>query len=356
MSSTVPAMPVGQSLTLPADVYADVAQFVRELHAQGVIKAEDWKGAAESNAGEVLLDLVQLGAQRIVDEAAAMMPASASDYEPFYVAPQALANIAHGSDFGGLESEPDAGKTLVATTGQSPFITIPTPVTAEEMSAICCVLVAINEKSGNWMIVPPDQVVEVLDPMLWELVTDLKVALRGQKLTAATLPASMRGAIEDWYGEIPGDPELANAMFESLNAAVEAARDVEKWHMGDGKIEAWLERAEGTNVQLVQRLYDFWKPLPQFVRRVEREVLGDGHCTDLFVMSEATWECHQGVIQGMADWYDPVEVFRIKRKTGRAKAGHVRSTCPQVDSFRDAVMATTVATATTRIIIDACAD
>ncbi|QRD62726.1 hypothetical protein H8Z72_23465 (plasmid) [Xanthomonas citri pv. citri] len=356
MAATVPLAQVGQSLNLPADAYAQIAPFVRELHARRVIKSEDWHGATANNAGEVLVELAQIGAQRIVDEVAELIPSCGGGYVPFYVAPQALVNIAADVGVGGMDVDADVGQTFVAMTDHSPFVIVQTPDTTEERSAICCLIAAINDKSGSWLMVPPNQAIEVIDPMLSELVTDLKIALRGQRLTVESLPASMRDMIEDWYGEIPSNPDDAEAMLEQLRGAVEAAQDCEAWQMGDGKIEAWLAKGEGRNPHLVQRLYDFWKALPACGMLAEREVIEDGYCADLFVMWKATWDSHQSAIQSMAEYYEPAEVFRFRRKTGRRKAIRAESAFPQVDSFRAAVMATSVATATIRIILDACPD
>ncbi len=357
MASKVPEFDAGQSLVLPPSVYDELAPFVRELQEQGLIGDEDWKGATASTAADVLIELAHIGTQRIVEEAQKMVPNCAVDFTPYYLIPQALACIAPTMGLGMIESKSGVGQTLVTMQENSPFIAIPTPDTKEEKSAICCLIDAINQKSCNWMMVPPDQAVEVLDPTLSELVADMKVALRGQRLTSATLPASMRDAVEDWYGEIPADPDDADAMLESLSEAVEAAETLEKWKIEDGRLDAWLGSAVGTNVSLVQRLYDFWKALPKTDLRVEREPIGDSISgSDLFLMWESDWNCHQGTIQGMAEYYDPTEVFSIRKKVGRKKAKSDESRCPLVDSFRAAVMATTVATATTRIIIDACAD
>ena len=354
METALPPVAATQSLFVGEETQMALEAFVRELHAEGIIGPDDWKGAVPSNAIQTMVNLGLVGAQRIAAKAVELVPASQFDYMPFHVVPNALMEV---TGFGSLSNEimhhPDTGACIVVLSSD-PFVTIPLPPTKDERSAICCLIRGINIKGGQWFAIPPDDVLEVIDPMMDELFRDIKTALGDGPLTPENIPAAVRDSLEEYLGEFPDDEEEAKNCFDGLNVSLSSYFLNDRWEMGDGKVEAWMAKGEGRNVELVSKLYAFWKDLAKQKNPAEREIIGDGDICGVFITWDATWEGFQNSIQGLAENFDPVESFKVYR--GNRTHSKAESPRPHVAAYRAAVIATTVATAIARIVIDVSPD
>lgn len=348
----IPPMRMKQAVHLPSQSIRDMEPFVCELLAEGIISADDWKGVTQDKASEAVLNLALLGVKRIAEEAASLMPESNSTYLPFNVVPQALVSIS-GDDYSASEIH---GNAEAATSGVAviymkdhPCVCIRRPDSTEEQSAINCLIEAIQMKSGFWMGIPPESVMEIVDPMLAELISDIRVALGDEQLTLDNIPDSVRESLWDFYGDFPDDLDEAQEFISTINLHLATNRPCEKWQIEDGRLAAWLAKGEGQCLRLCERLYQFWKQLPQYKWDTERECLGEGYSADLFFVWESTFESCYTAIEGMYESGEPSEIAKVRKKEGRKKAG---SKSPHVQSFRAAVIGSTITTALARIILD----
>lgn len=351
INPAIPAIADVQTLHIPSEALEVIEPFVRELAAESLITEADWANVTAGSAQESLAMLANLGAERIVHQVANSLPEVGSvKYTPFKVTPQASLCWSDANQYFGESPASLKYGVSVITMADSPFVSIPTPSSKDEASAVNCIIRAISQKSGNWIAVPPDDVMEVIGLMEGEVLKDIKIALGDQELTIENIPPNARESLLEIYGDDPDDEGRFEDFISSINCSLKGVVLSDKWTMGDGKLEEWLANGKGNNHKLVKRLYEFWRGMPKYTQSVERDFIGDGNSCDLYFTWEVTWESNQDLIQSLGWDFCPVEVFRVSkgRRTSRA-AENLR---PNVAAFRAAVIATSVATAIAQIIID----
>lgn len=343
MEGSVPAPPIGNATHLSAENLANLSPLVKEMHAAGYIKDADLAGANQSNAGEMILKLVMLGIDRVVEAATAKMPATRNDYSPFHVSPLALAKTLCGRDGESWEITANTGKVIVSN-AQSPFVVFADPESKDEMSALCCVIRGINERSGNWFAVPPDDALSVIDVMLDEVLRDVRVHVP-QGPVSTDMPSNVLDAVMEYYGVSEDDGEALDEAIERLNGDLRHYIVADQWKIGDGNLEKWLASPSGPNAALIQKLYDLYTGLEQGKRADEREVVdGEYFTCDLFVVPLGFWNNFYETIQQYGHDYCPAEILSVSRSA--------RTKRPHLAALELAVMATSVATAMARIFID----
>lgn len=348
IDSQLPPSELRHSLTIDASLREQIDPFVRELAAVNIIGPTDWADTTPATANERILQLAMLGVERIAQEASANLPQTESQYTPFTICPSALLRIS-GDEYTAGQVESDQSGAAVAFLSDDPFVVIANPESVEEASAICCLIRAIQEKAGMYFAVPPDDVMECIDPMRSELLMDIRVALGDKPLTLDNIPATVRESIWEWYGDIPEDREDAQQLIDGINQALNSKIESEQWNITDGRVQAWLAKGKGRNVKMAKRLFDLWDQLPQLKHDVERDAIGDGYTVDVFFAWDSEFHGNYDSFQGMAEAGMPVDSFTTHRKEGRKKAG---SKHPRVDSLRAAVIGSTITTAMARIILD----
>lgn len=345
----LPELELCQSLALDASLRGQIDPFVRELAAANIIGPSDWADTTPATANDRIVQLAMMGVERIAQEAAAKLPQTQSHYKPFAICPSALLRVT-GDGYTADQVETDESGVAVAFFSDDPFVLIDDPESVEEASAICCLINAIQSKSGMFFAVPPDEVMEYIDPMRSEVLKDIRISLGSEPLTLDNIPATVRESIWDWYGDMPENAEDAQQLIDEINQAMSCNIETEKWEITDGRVQAWLAKGEGRNVKMAQRLFNLWEQLPQHKFEVEREGIGDGYSVDIFIAWESEFHCNYASFQGMVDAGMPVDSFTVRPKIGRKKAG---SKHPRVDALRAAVIGSTITTAMARIILDA---
>jgi hypothetical protein len=259
MEGAVPAPPIGNTTHLSAENLANLSPLVKELHAAGYVKDADLAGACQSNAGETILRLVMLGIDRVAATATAKMPATRNDYSPFHVSPLALAKTFCGRDGEGWEITANTGEVIVSN-ARSPFVVFADPESKDEMSALCCVIRGINERSGNWFVVPPDDALSIIDVMLDEVLRDVRVHVP-EGPVSTDMPSNLLDAVMEYYGVSEDDGESLDEAIERLNGDLRHYVVADQWKIGDGKLEKWLASPSGPNAKLIHRLYDLYSGL-----------------------------------------------------------------------------------------------
>ena len=340
INAAVPDSGMGGQLELLPDQHAALASLLRELHAEGIITDADFAGTTAATAARKMVSLVLTAVERMAADAAKGMPATATDYAPLSVTPAAIGMLLPFIQDAGCDHPSNVGVALVSVE-DTPFVAIADPSSKEEMSAICCLIGAINSKGHNWLIVPPTDLLDLIDPHLAEIVRDIRAVIPTGPICAQSLPAAARDSVEEFFGPLEGDN--AEYVIGRVNEILDATPQVEDWKLGDGRLEAWLSEGQGKNHEMVKNLLALYHAIPKG-KRVERETLGDGHIAGMYVITHKMWDAFNESIQMLSYEYNPVEAFvTAKNKSSR----------PHVEALRQAVMASTVATALSRIIIDA---
>ena len=343
MDRAVPAAEIGNLTDLSAENLANLAPLLREMYDAGFISDEDMAKATKSRAGETILNLVLKGTDRVIAKAASKLPTAISTYTPFHVSPMALAITLTGRDAEECRVTSDAGR-VVMSSNDTPFVVFPDPESKDELSAICCLVRGINDRSGTWMIVPPDDALSVIDGMIGELLHDVRVYVP-QGPVSTDLPSNVLDMVFEYFGVEEDDAESIDSAIDQLNEMLDGYIVPETWKMGDGKVEKWLKAPTGPNASMIQKLYDFYTQLEAGRSFNEREVVGgEYHSVVVFIVPLSFWHNFQETIQHFGNDYCPSEVFTIN-KSAKIKRPHLAA-------LEVAVMATSVATAMTRIIID----
>ncbi|CAD0363245.1 hypothetical protein XP1511_21965 [Xanthomonas perforans] len=343
IDGAIPAPPIGNATHLSAENLANLSPLVKEMQAAGHIRDADLTGASQRNAGETILKLVMLGIDRVAEAATAKMPPTRNNYSPFHVSPLALAKTLCGRDGESWEITANTGKVIVSN-ADSPFVMFADPESRDEMSALCCVIRGINERSGNWFVVPPDDALSIIDVMLDEVLRDVRVHVP-QGPVSTDMPSNVLDAVMEYYGVSEDDGEALDDAIERLNGDLRHYVVADQWKIGDGNLEKWLASPSGPNAKLILRLYDLYSGLVQGQRADEREVVdGEYFTCDLFVVPIGFWNNFNDTIQQYGAEYCPSEILSIARSA--------RTKRPHLAALELAVMATSVATAMARIFID----
>ncbi|KLC04089.1 hypothetical protein XP420_15925 [Xanthomonas perforans] len=343
MEGVVPEPTIGNTTHLSAENLANLTPLVKEMHAAGLVKDADLAGASQSNAGETILRLVMLGIDRVAEAASAKLPPTRNHYSPFHVSPLAMAKTLCGHDGESWEISANMGKVIISN-ADSPFVIFADPESKEEMSALCCVVRGINERSGNWFVVPPDDVLSVVDVMLDEVLRDVRVHVPHGPVST-DLPSNVLDAVMEYYGVSEDEGEALDDAIERLNGDLRHYVVADLWKIDDGNLEKWLASPSGPNAALIQRLYNLYSGLAQGKRADEREVVdGEYFTCDLFFVPIGFWNNFNETIQQYGHEYCPAEILSIARSA--------RTKRPHLAALELAVMATSVATAMARIFID----
>lgn len=343
IDDAVPPTPVGNTTYVSPQDLANLSPLLMEMQAAGTITERDWASANQSSAGKTILDLVMLGTRRIVDAAAAKLPATMNDYSPFNLAPLALARLIHGQEGEGWEVTATCGKVLVSN-AETPFVTFPDPESDDELQAICCLIEAINVRAGTWFAVPPDDALYIIDCMLAELLSDVRTHVP-EGPASTDLPNEVLDTVLEYYGCEVDDSDSVDEAISRLNDDLNSYIPARKWKMGDGKLESFLSSPTGPNAGLIRKLFDLYQNLEKHKGFDNREVVeGDYFTCDLFIVPVGFWNNYYERIQQYGYEYCPSEVLSIE-KSARTKRPHLKA-------LELGVMATSVATTIARIIID----